>query len=134
MYAKMRRQFSGEFIATDRGNGAWQLDSAVPHETSVYLQSAEPHAAQAFAATPIHHLDIEWREDSVRMSFTSGDGLKTVKAAGAIVHEPLRRLYDGLPLQSIDDNARRFWRRVFRLVRMPGGRFLLGLLTRTGKH
>jgi hypothetical protein len=43
-------------------------------------------------------------------------------------------LYESLPLVSIDANARRFWRRVFRLVRIPGGRFLLKLLTRSGSH
>jgi hypothetical protein len=45
------------------------------------------------------------------------------------VHEPLQDLYEGLPLASIDADARRFWRRVFRLVRLPGGRYLLRLLT-----
>ena len=29
---------------------------------------------------------------------------------------------------SIDADARRFWRRVFRLVRIPGGRYLLKVL------
>jgi hypothetical protein len=134
MSAKMRRQFSGEFAATDRGNGAWQLDSAVPHAASVFLQNAEQHADQAFGAAPIHDLNIEWQEGAVQLSFIAGGGRGTVMAAGAIVHEPLGRLYEVLPLQSIDENARRFWRRVFRMVRMPGGRLLLRLLTRSGKH
>jgi hypothetical protein len=56
-----------------------------------------------------------------------------VEAAAAIVHEPLGRLYESLPLANIDANARRFWRRVFRLVRLPGGRYLLKLLTRVGR-
>jgi hypothetical protein len=47
-----------------------------------------------------------------------------------IVHEPLGRMYESLPLAGIDANARRFWRRVFWLVRLPGGRYLLKLLTR----
>jgi len=38
------------------------------------------------------------------------------------------------PLASIDADARRFWHRVFRLVRIPGGRYLLKLLTRSGKR
>jgi hypothetical protein len=134
MYAKMRRNFSGEFVATDRGNGTWQLDSAVPHETSVYLRDAERSAAQAFGAAPIQSLSIEWQADSVQVDFTSRGRSATVRAAGAIVHEPLKSLYDALPLASFDARARRFWGRVFRLIRVPGGRFLLGLLTRSGRH
>jgi hypothetical protein len=38
-----------------------------------------------------------------------------------------------LPLVSFDDKARRFWRRVFRLVRIPGGRHLLGVLARRNR-
>jgi hypothetical protein len=39
-----------------------------------------------------------------------------------------------LPLASIDADARRFWRRVFRLVRIPGGRYLLKVLTRARRR
>ena len=134
MHAKMRRQFAGEFAATNRGNGTWQLDSEVPQETAVFLRSTEQRAAHAFGPAPIQNLSIEWQEGSVHLSFTSGGRAGTVQAAAAIVHEPLRRLYDGMPLPRIDENARRFWRRVFRLVRLPGGRYLLRLLTRSGKH
>ena len=40
------------------------------------------------------------------------------------------------PLAGLDEKARRFWRRVFRLVRIPGGRHLLGVLARRsrGRH
>jgi len=38
-------------------------------------------------------------------------------------------LYAALPLAQFDRRARRFWRRVFLLVRIPGGRSLLGMLT-----
>jgi hypothetical protein len=44
----------------------------------------------------------------------------------------LGHLYESLPLVSIDADARRFWRRVFRLVRIPGGRFLLKILRPSG--
>jgi hypothetical protein len=134
MYAKMRRNFSGEFAATDRGNGAWQLDSAAPHETSVYVHKAEQNAAQAFGTQTIAALNIEWQVGAAQLSFTSEGRPATVKAAGVIVHEPLISLYDALPLASIDAPARLFWRRVFRLMRIPGGRFLLGLLRRSGRH
>ena len=54
-------------------------------------------------------------------------------ATSAIVHEPLGHLYESLPLVKFDAKARRFWRRVFRLVRIPGGRYLLKFLARTSK-
>jgi hypothetical protein len=59
---------------------------------------------------------------------TSAEQPRTVKARSAIVHEPLAHLYDAFPLAGLDAKARRFWRRVFRLVRIPGGRYLLGVL------
>jgi hypothetical protein len=51
----------------------------------------------------------------------------------AIVHQPLARLYDGLPLAEFDSKTRRFWGRVFTLVRIPGGRHLLGVLARRSR-
>jgi len=60
------------------------------------------------------------------LRMTSAEQVRSVKARSAIVHEPLPRLYEALPLVSLDAKARRFWRRVFRLVRIPGGRYLLG--------
>ena len=134
MYPKMRRKLSGEFIASDRGNGVWRLDSGAPRDISVYVQNAQQHPAPLFGAPPISDLDIVWQAGGAQLSFVSGGQPRTVEAAGAIIHEPLGRLYAGLPLPQIDENARRFWRRVFRLVRLPGGRFLLGWLRRAGKH
>jgi hypothetical protein len=48
----------------------------------------------------------------------------------ALMHEPLPALYGSLPLATIDAGTRRFWRWVFRVVRLPGGGRLLGVLTR----
>jgi hypothetical protein len=130
MGPKMRRNFSGAFLAHDRGNGAWQLTRAAPHEMDVFLRDAEQGAARAFGTAPIVDLGIEWHAQTALLTFMSSDRVATVEAATAIVHEPLQHLYDGLPLVSIDADARRFWRRVFRLVRIPGGRYLLKILRR----
>jgi hypothetical protein len=133
MSANKRRNFSGAFLPQDCGNGAWQLSSAAPHEIDVVLQGADRGAARAFGTAPVVDLCIEWDAKAALLRFTSGDGTATVSAAVAIVHEPLRALYDGLPLVKFDAAARRFWRRVFRLVRIPGGRYLLKFLTRSAK-
>jgi hypothetical protein len=134
MNPKMRRNFSGEFRALDLGSGAWRLTCTAPHEVDVYLQGAEQRAAQAFGAVPIADLGIEWHTETALLSFAAGDRIDTVESASAIVHEPLGHLYDGLPLMSFDADARRFWRRVFGLVRIPGGRYLLRFLSRPARR
>src|ERR1700732_1237548 len=130
MGPKMRRNFSGAFLAQDRGNGTRQLTRAAPHEMDVFLRDAERGAARAFGTAPIADLGIEWHAKTALLPFMSSDRVATVEAATATVHEPLGHLYDGLPLVSIDADARRFWRRVFRLVRFPDARYLLKILRR----
>lgn len=133
MSAKLRRNYSGAFLVQSRGNRAWQLSRAAPHEMTVFLRDAEQGAAQGFGIGPIVELGIEWQAEKTLLTFLAGDKVASVEAASVIVHEPLRELYESLPLASIDADARRFWHRVFRLVRIPGGRYLLKLLTRSGK-
>src|SRR5580704_3840490 len=130
----LRRNFSGAFQPKPLSDGAWQLFRRAPHEIEVILRGAESGAAQAFGAAPIIDLGIAWRAEDVLLTFMSGERAGSVSAASAIVHEPLDRLYESLPLVSIDADARRFWRRVFRLVRIPGGRYLLKLLARSRRH
>jgi hypothetical protein len=133
MSPKMRRNFSGAFMPQDLRNGAWQLTRAAPHDMQVILRDAEHGAARAFGESLIVDLGIEWHAGRALLTFMSGDRVATVKATTAIVHEPLGHLYESLPLVSIDAEARRFWHRVFRLVRIPGGRFLLKVLRPSGR-
>ena len=127
MEAKMRRNFSGAFSAVRRGSQAWQLSRAAPHAAEVFLQGAEQGAEQAFGTAPIMDLGIEWRPEHALLSFKTSGRVATVEATSVIVHEPLTHLYASLPLAHMDADGKRFWRRVFRLVRIPGGRYLLGL-------
>jgi hypothetical protein len=129
MSTKLRRNFSGAFVPQYHGDGAWQLSRRAPHEINVFLRDAEHGAAQAFGTAPIIDLGIEWQAEKVLLTFMSDERVGSVAAASTIVHESLERLYESLPLASIDADARRFWRRVFRLARIPGGRYLLKALT-----
>ena len=131
MSPRSSRNFSGAFLPQDRGDGVWQLSRSAPHEINVYLRDAERGAARVFGAGPLIELDIEWQAEGVLLTFMSEQRTAAVKAASAIVHEPLEHLYQQLPLVSIDADARRFWHRVFRLVRFPGGRYLLKILARS---
>jgi hypothetical protein len=135
MNPKMRRNFSGEFAAQDLGKNVWRLARAAPHRVDVIVPgarqgSAASSVARAFGTEAVTNLGIEWHSDMALLSFMSGDRVETVEGATVIVHEPLRHLYAGLPLAEFDQKAKTFWSRVFRLVRIPGGRFLLRFLAR----
>jgi hypothetical protein len=130
MKLKMRRNLPGTFVTRDLGEGAWRLSRGDAAPIEVFLRGTEPGAAEVLRLPFVRDIDIEWRRATVVLTMTSAGQPRTVKARSAIVHEPLARLYDALPLASFDANTRRFWRRVFRLVRLPGGRFLLGALAR----
>jgi hypothetical protein len=134
MSPKLRRNFSGAFLPQDRGNGAWQLSRPAPHEINVFLRDAERGAQRSFGTGPLLDLGIEWHAEKVLLTFMSDDKVASVEAASAIVHEPLDHLYERMPLVSIDADARRFWRRVFGLVRIPGGRYLLKALARSRRR
>jgi hypothetical protein len=73
---------------------------------------------------------VAWQQRGALVTLTAGGGLMQIRARTVILHEPKAQLYDGLPLVRLDEAARRFWRRVFWLVRIPGGRRLLGLVAR----
>jgi hypothetical protein len=66
----------------------------------------------------------------VSVAFSLDHRTVAVAAGAVLVHEPTERVYGGLPLATFTPPMRRFWRRVFRVVRIPGGRLLLGWLSR----
>jgi hypothetical protein len=130
MKPKMRRNLPGTFLTRRLGDGAWRLSRSEAEPIEVFLRGAEPGAAEAFRPRVVGNIDIEWRTETALLTVTSAEQPRTVRAQSVIVHEPLARLYEALPLVALDPKARRFWRRVFRLVRIPGGRHLLGVLAR----
>jgi hypothetical protein len=130
---KMRRNLPGTFRARDLGGRSWRLSRSDPQRTEVFVLAADSQASDCFRAPDLSDIDIVWRADAVSLTMTSNGRSKTVKTQSAIVHEPLPHLYAALPLAGFDEKARRFWRRVFRLVRIPGGRHLLGVLARSSR-
>lgn len=126
----MRRNLPGTFLTRNLEEGAWRLSRSESPPVDVFVRGAEPQATEVFRSPTLRDIAIEWRADAVVLTATSAAQPKIVIAQSAIVHEPLPRLYEALPLVSLDAKARRFWRRVFRLVRIPGGRYLLGVLAR----
>jgi len=130
MPPKMRRNLPGAFMTRYLGDGAWQLSRQGPALAEVFVRGAESRAAEIFGSAEVRDIDVEWSAEAVLLSVRSEQRIESVSTQSAIVHEPLPHLYEALPLVSLDAKARRFWRWVFRLVRVPGGRNLLGLLAR----
>jgi hypothetical protein len=127
MKPKMRRNLPGTFLTQDLEGGAWQLSRKEP-AADLFLRGISSSAKEVLQATAISDIDIEWRGETVELTLTSAARRRTLYAHSVIVHEPLMRLYETLPLASLDEKAKRFWRRVFLLVRVPGGRYLLRIL------
>ena len=123
-------RYAGPFVVLDAGNDVWRLSG----ETSgmqILLRGAGVKARSLFADAPrIESVALEWSRDLVIVTLALPGGATTLTALSATVHEPQPALYDKLPLAAFDADARKFWQRVFRLMRIPGGRFLLGLMTR----
>jgi hypothetical protein len=130
MKPNMRRNFPGTFVARDLDRGTWRLTRRAPAPMDILLKGAQSGAADAFRPPVVSDVELEWQHGAVLMSMTSTQRRTSIEVRSAIVHEPLACLYDVLPLAEFDSKARRFWGRVFALVRIPGGRHLLGVLAR----
>jgi hypothetical protein len=126
----MRRRLSGAFAATNLGNGAWRLTQSEPGGIDVYLKGAGADAGEVLRGATVSDIEIEWQPTSVSLNLTASGKSRRIETTSAIVHEPKPHLYDALPLAQFEPAARRFWRRVFRVVQIPGGRHLLGVLAR----
>ncbi len=134
MKTQLRCSVRGSFEGRELGAGSWQLKSGqAAGDAEIYVFGAEPGAARLLLDTIFTAVDFDWVDGGVLISLTSAGGARNLKARAAVIHEPLSRLYDGLPLASFNDSARRFWRRIFHLVRIPGGRYLLRLAARTAR-
>ena len=133
MKPKMRCNFSGTFVARDLDRGVWRLSRPAPAPIDILLKGVRSSGADAFCTPVVSDIELEWQEGAVLVSMTCGQRRTSVKMQSAIVHEPRARLYGVLPLAAFDSKARRFWGWIFPLVRIPGGRFVLGLLARRSR-
>ena len=129
----MERVLCGDFRVAPVGADCWRIDNlAAPHE-SLWLRGVEARAA---AVPPrIDHLTVVWEADGrIALTLSAGEQSVAVDASSALLHEPREDLYESLPLPAYSPERALFWRRVFRLVRIPGGRLLLGWLARRSRR
>src|ERR1700683_4674738 len=117
----------GRFLARPLSPGLWLLTRTQPPALEILVRGVE------LEATEVAGLNIEWRETGVALRLSSATQNTEIQARSAIVHEPRPRLYEGLKLAQFDAATKRFWRRIFRMVRIPGGRYLLRILARRGR-
>jgi|SRR5450631_2754953 hypothetical protein len=118
----------GPFSARNFGAGSWALTQAEVCGSAVYLRGARPDAS--LPPDAVAQVVVAWRAKDVEVALTTSQGIRVLQADSVIIHEPNPRLYESLPLPGFDAAARTFWKRVFLLIRIPGGRFLLGLIAR----
>ncbi len=133
MKPKMRRHLPGKFLARQLAGDAWRLARGGAAPADVFLRGALPRTADVLQAADLADIDIEWHDAAAQLTLTAAGRRTTVAGRSAIVHQPLPELYAALPLATVDAKARRFWRRIFLLVRIPGGRRLLGALARRSR-
>ena len=125
-----RVDLQGPFAGEDLGAGRWRLSRTRPAPIEVFLRVADGTAAEMLAEPGIVGLDLDWRASGVSVAVRGRRGVQRVEADSVIVHEPRNELYQALPLAGFDAEARRFWSRVFTLMRIPGGRLLLRIIAR----
>ena len=140
-----RQTVAGPLTARHLGAGVWHLttDAAglgaagsgaagpgVAGGSEVFLHGLDAEASELLQREPIAKLRLEWRTDRVTVVVHGSAGVRHLSAMSATVHESQPRLYEMLPLAVFDSQAQQFWRRVFRLMRIPGGRFLLKFIAR----
>ncbi len=130
---KTRRSVNGLFMGGDLGSGVWRLSTDVPGGPEIYLAGVDADGAEMLRRSGLGPVEIDWRPDGVFVTLTPARTDRVLRARHAVVHEPLARLYEGLPLERFDAAARRFWARIFRLVRIPGGTPLLKLIARRAR-
>ena len=126
----MRKVLQGPFSLDAGAATGWRLHTTAGPQRTVYLRAPSPPAGVAAvdlsAAGPAAAVTIDWRPaGAVEVQLQFADRTVSIGAAEARIHESAPELYRILPLAAFDAAARAFWRKVFFVVRLPGGRWLL---------
>jgi len=125
----MQRSFSGEFVIAEPQPGTWQIDNRIAPYDKILVRGVQtPRSAVPVLPTAV---SLVWTTgERVALTLTDAVGSVTVACDTALSHETAPALYRILPLAQFTADRQRFWRRVFWLVRIPGGRLLLRLIAK----
>jgi|HubBroStandDraft_5_1064220.scaffolds.fasta_scaffold188313_2 hypothetical protein len=130
MTRNVERTISEPLTAREAPPGVWRLSGGAAGGIEIILRGAEPDARAALSDIHATGAVVSWQAGGAVVTLNVAGGTRRIRARTVILHEPKAGLFDGLPLVRLDAAAKRFWRRVFWLVRIPGGRRLLGLVAR----
>jgi hypothetical protein len=119
----------GKFSLESRGQH-WSLRD----ERGVQVLLLGADAAAHRAPPRIERVHLQWTGRGADVELSGAGATLLLQASEAIVHQPLPSLYSVLPLARYDARAQRFWKRVFWLVRIPGGGVLLRMLARRARN
>lgn len=121
--------WNGDFFLEPCSSG-WRLRCA--DGMSVLLFHAAIDARHA--GRRIERICVQWCENGAAdVELHAGAETLKLHLQDVVAHRPLAGLYAALPLLSYDARSRRFWHRVFWLVRIPGGSALLRFVARRAR-
>jgi hypothetical protein len=122
---RIERTLTGAFRATHLGADSWQLTTGTEGSAEIYLSGVDSDAFAVLDGAAPSAVSVAWSAAGASVTLIAPGASTQFRSRTATIHEPLPELYQGLPLVVLDDKARRFWRRVFLIARIPGGRRLL---------
>jgi hypothetical protein len=126
----LQRSLSGEFQVEALAPETWSATNRRPPGQILLLRRVQTSAALR-VPTLAAAVTVTWQAGQpVAVTFVIDGQPVAVVAGAAFLHEPAGPIYAGLPLAVFTAGMQRFWRRVFWLVRLPGGRLLLRWLAR----
>jgi hypothetical protein len=125
METKIERTLTGAFRAAHAAADTWHLTTGVAGAPEIFLSGVDRDGSAALDGSTPSAVTVTWSAAGVGVTLIAPGARTQFKPRAAIIHEPRPQLYQGLPLVVLDEAARRFWRRVFLLARLPGGRRLL---------
>jgi len=125
MNTRIERTLTGAFRATHLGADSWQLTTGAAGSAEIYLSGVDSDAFAVLDGAAPSAVSVAWSAAGASVTLIAPGASTQLRSRTATIHEPRPELYQGLPLVVLDDKARRFWRRVFWIARVPGGRRLL---------
>ncbi len=125
MNTTIERTLTGAYRATHLAADSWTLTTGTVGSPEIYLSGVDRDAFAALAGATPSAVTLAWSAAGATVTLSAAGARAQFKSRTATIHEPRPELYQGLPLVVLDAAARRFWRRVFFLARLPGGRHLL---------
>ncbi len=124
-----RTDWRVEFDVRRDGDCDWSLHSRDGRGVIIFLREL----GGSIDSPTVNSVAVQWHEDGARVELVSDIRVIHASARAAWAHTPQTRVLESLPLEPFTPGMRRFWRRIFRLVRMPGGAWLLRWLARRSR-